>query len=231
MFRTRLPFLAGAATVLLLALIGGLASAAPGFAPGEPTDGAPASAAGAGGPNADPLTESGRWEWAGGGTLNDIFFVDSTYGWAAGTGVWKNHRRRRDAGVDIAHSGRAPRSGAYRLRRPQPGLGLGARTTACCGPTDGGETWVSLPADSGGQPTRGSAGCWQYQASPTICGPSAIRRSTVRSTTTVLHSHGWRPDSWMDPTRRRQTVLAKAMWTSGFLRPASRGGSSDGTDW
>ena len=37
----------------------------------------------------DPLTEAGRWELFGRGVLNDVFFVDSSYGWAAGTGVWK----------------------------------------------------------------------------------------------------------------------------------------------
>ena len=40
-------------------------------------------------PAAGGLMESGRWEWAGGGTLNDIFFLDAAHGWAAGTGVWK----------------------------------------------------------------------------------------------------------------------------------------------
>ncbi len=43
--------------------------------------------------DADPATgsliESGRWEWAGGGTLNDIFFLDATHGWAVGSGIWK----------------------------------------------------------------------------------------------------------------------------------------------
>ena len=41
-------------------------------------------------PDADPLTEAGRWElFGGGGTLSDVFFVDGSYGWAAGTSVWK----------------------------------------------------------------------------------------------------------------------------------------------
>ena len=40
-------------------------------------------------PAAANLVESGRWEWAGAGALNDIFFLDATHGWAAGTGVWK----------------------------------------------------------------------------------------------------------------------------------------------
>ncbi len=41
-------------------------------------------------PDADPLTEAGRWElFGGGGVVSDIFFVDSAYGWAAGTSVWK----------------------------------------------------------------------------------------------------------------------------------------------
>jgi len=35
------------------------------------------------------LAEAGRWELFGRGALNDAFFVDSSYGWAAGTGVWK----------------------------------------------------------------------------------------------------------------------------------------------
>ncbi len=38
-------------------------------------------------PDADPLTEAGRWEWTGGGTFGDIFFVDRSYGWAAGPAV------------------------------------------------------------------------------------------------------------------------------------------------
>jgi photosystem II stability/assembly factor-like uncharacterized protein len=37
----------------------------------------------------DPLTEAGRWELFGRGVLTDVFFVDSAYGWAAGTGVWR----------------------------------------------------------------------------------------------------------------------------------------------
>ncbi len=89
MFSTRIPFLAGVTAVVLLALVGGLATAAPGAAPEEPTKGAAASVAGADDTFADPLTESGRWEWAGGGALNDIFFVDSAYGWAVGPGVWR----------------------------------------------------------------------------------------------------------------------------------------------
>ena len=35
------------------------------------------------------LVESGRWEWAGGGGFNDVFFLDDAYGWAVGPGVWR----------------------------------------------------------------------------------------------------------------------------------------------
>ena len=76
--------------------------------------------------DADPLTEAGRWElFGGGGTLNDVFFfVDSAYGWSAGTAVWKTidggARWRR---LPEPVGGTSPRS--HHLRRPQPGLGPG----------------------------------------------------------------------------------------------------------
>ena len=160
MFNTRIPILAGVTTVVLLALIGGLATAAPGAAPEEPTKGAAASVAGANATFADPLTEAGRWEWTGGGAFSDIFFVDSTYGWAVGPGVW----RTTDGGITWRHLG--PVGGttlqrvvfANRLRGwVRDSDGRIYRTD------DGGETWALkgyFPADMPALAAVGTDDVW-----------------------------------------------------------------------
>ena len=89
-------------------------------------------------PDADPLTEAGRWELFGSGTLNDVFFVDSSYGWAAGTGVWKT----TDGGATWR---RLPSMWGTSLRRiifadRNRGWAL-QHATAVQRTEDGGETW------------------------------------------------------------------------------------------
>ena len=139
MSSTRLPVLAGVTAIVLLALIGGLAIAAPGPAPHEPAEEAPDPPAGAASPDADPLTEAGRWELFGRGALNDIFFVDGSYGWAAGAGVW----RTTDGGATWR---RIPLLAGTTLRRilfadRNRGWALG-HDNRVLRTEDGGETWT-----------------------------------------------------------------------------------------
>ena len=89
-------------------------------------------------PDADPLTEAGRWELFGRGVLNDVFFVDGTYGWAAGTGVWKT----TDGGATWR---RIPLLAGTTLRRivfadRNRGWALG-HDNRVLRTEDGGETW------------------------------------------------------------------------------------------
>ncbi len=98
-------------------------------------------------PDADPLTESGRWEWAGGGTLNDIFFVDSTYGWAVGPGVW----RTTDGGATWRRIGLLSGASLERVVFANRLRGwVRAEAGRIYRTDDGGETWTLMgdfPAD------------------------------------------------------------------------------------
>ena len=94
----------------------------------------------------DPLTEAGRWELFGRGVIHDVFFVDSAYGWAAGTGVW----RTTNAGTTWR---RIPLLDGTTLRRivfadRNRGWVLG-HDNRILRTSDGGETW--LPAHDGRQ--------------------------------------------------------------------------------
>ena len=84
------------------------------------------------------LAEAGRWELFGRGVLNDIFFVDSAYGWAAGTGIWRTtdggttwRRVPILAGTTLLRIVFADRNRGWALGHDNRVL----RTT------DGGETW------------------------------------------------------------------------------------------
>ena len=98
-------------------------------------------------PDADPLTEAGRWELFGRGALNDVFFVDGTYGWAAGTGVWKT----TDGGATWRRipvlAGTTFRRLIFADRNRGWALGHDNRVLRT---EDGGETWaVTLGGGSG----------------------------------------------------------------------------------
>ncbi len=99
----------------------------------------PAAAAAPAGAAADPLGEAGRWELFSGGQINDVFFVDSSYGWAAGTGVW----RTTDGGATWR---RIPVLTGTTLRRilfadRNRGWALG-HDNRVLRTEDGGETWA-----------------------------------------------------------------------------------------
>ena len=105
-------------------------------------------------PDADPLTEAGRWELFGRGALNDVFFVDGTYGWAAGTGVWKT----TDGGATWR---RIPVLAGTTLRRivfadRNRGWALG-HDNRVLRTEDGGETWTGTLGGSGNRSAALSA--------------------------------------------------------------------------
>ncbi len=149
-----------AAFVLALCLVVLLAAAAS-IGAEQPS---PAAAA-ADLPAANPLTESGRWEWAGGGVLNDIFFVDATYGWAVGPGVW----RTTDAGATWRRIGLPAGTTLQRVIFANRSRGWVRGADGSIYRTDdGGETWTLkgiFPADS---PTLAAVGANDVWASHSV---------------------------------------------------------------
>ena len=86
---------------------------------------------------ANPLVESGRWEWAGGGTLHDIFFTDATHGWAVGTGVWGTI----DGGTTWSRVPVFEQTALQRAEFTAGGLGYAIGATPLLRSTDSGVNW------------------------------------------------------------------------------------------
>ncbi len=85
------------------------------------------------------LEEAGRWEWAGGGTLNDIFFVDAEHGWASGNGIWKT----TDGGANWSHVTVLADSALSAVVFADAQRGWADGNDGVWRTEDGGETWVS----------------------------------------------------------------------------------------
>ncbi len=127
-----------------------LPSSRPDLAPSEPQDVSDATA--------NSLMESGRWEWAGGGTLNDIFFLDAAHGWAVGTGVWKTV----DGGATWYRVPIFEQTALQRAEFTAAGLGYAIGAIPLVRTTDGGENWqaASSGEDLGSLALAGSTDVW-----------------------------------------------------------------------
>ena len=143
------------ATLALAPLIGLTASLAqrPDPATNRPTVSAgraPTRAQADADPAAGGLVESGRWEWAGAGALNDIFFLDAAHGWAAGTGVWKTI----DGGVTWARVPVFEQSPLKQVVFADTSRGHAIGKSPVVLTTDSGENWL---ANTNGEDLRSLA--------------------------------------------------------------------------
>ena len=160
----------------------------------------------------DPLTEAGRWELFGRGVLNDVFFVDSSYGWAAGSGVW----RTTDSGATWRRIPLLVGTAFYRIvfadRTRGWVLGHDNRILRT---EDGGETWLPAcggfndsspflleyhaPNDvwSGGNSSRTEYynwdywGLWTHSADGGLTWAGDVLGSYIETLDFIDRAHGW----------------------------------------
>jgi len=84
------------------------------------------------------LEEAGRWEWAGGGALNDVFFLDADHGWAAGNGLWKT----TDGGATWQHVSVLANSMLSSVVFADTRRGWAGGSDALWRTEDGGASWI-----------------------------------------------------------------------------------------
>jgi photosystem II stability/assembly factor-like uncharacterized protein len=92
---------------------------------------------------------AGRWEYAGGGALNDVFFVDALHGWAVGDSAWRTENGGATwQRMPLFGAGNSPGNSLHRVVFADSQSGwIATLMGGVLRSADGGRTWTRVLDD------------------------------------------------------------------------------------